>query len=45
VVFDRGGKDLMLLQPVGTPETVTLNFYSDEVLLLSINTEFAASFD
>ena len=45
VVFERGGKHLMLMQPVGTPETVTLNFYSDEVLLLSINTEFAASFD
>lgn len=45
VVFERGGKHLMLMQPVGTPETVTLNFYSDEVLLLSVRTEFAASFD
>lgn len=45
VVFERGGKHLMLMQPVGTPGTVTLNFYSDEVLLLSVRTEFAASFD
>ncbi len=45
VVFERGGKHLMLMQPVGTPETVTLNFYSDEVLLLSVSTVFAASFD
>ncbi len=45
VVFERGGKHLMLMQPVGTPETVTLNFYSDEVLLLSVSTEFAASVD
>jgi copper(I)-binding protein len=45
VVFERGGKHLMLMQPVGTPETVTLNFYSDDVLLLSVSTEFAASFD
>ncbi len=45
VVFERGGKHLMLMQPVGTPETVTLNFYSDDALLLSVSTEFAASFD
>jgi len=45
VVFERGGKHLMLMQPVGTPETVTLNFYSDDVLLLSVSAEFTASFD
>jgi len=45
VVFERGGKHLMLMQPVGTPENVTLNFYADEVLLLSVSTEFVASFD
>lgn len=45
VVFERGGKHLMLMQPVGTPETVTLNFYSDDLLLLSVRTEFSASFD
>ena len=45
VVFERGGKHLMLMQPVGTPETVTLNFYSDDLLLLSVRTEFVASFD
>ncbi len=45
VVFERGGKHLMLMQPVGTPETVTLNFYSGDVLLLSVSTEFTASLD
>ena len=44
-VFERGGKHLMLMRPVGAPESVTLNFYSGEVLILSINTEFAASFE
>ena len=45
VVFERGGKHLMLMKPVGTPRTVTLNFYSDDVLLLSVNTEFAGTMD
>jgi copper(I)-binding protein len=44
VAFERGGKHLMLMQPVGTPATITLNFYSDEVLLFSVSTEFTASF-
>jgi hypothetical protein len=44
VTFERGGKHLMLMQPVGTPATITLNFYSDEVLLFSVSTEFTASF-
>ena len=44
-VLERGGKHLMLMQPVGTPDTVTLNFYSGDVLLLSVSTEFAASFE
>jgi copper(I)-binding protein len=45
VVFERGGKHLMLMKPVGTPGPVTLNFYSDEVLLLSVGTEFTAAMD
>ena len=45
VVFERGGKHLMLMKPVGTPGTITLNFYSDDVLLLSVNTEFAGTMD
>ena len=45
VIFERGGKHLMLMQPNGTPDTITLNFYSDEVLLLSVSTEFTAAMD
>ena len=45
VVFERGGKHLMLMQPIGTPDTITLNFYSDDVLLLSVSTEFTAAMD
>jgi hypothetical protein len=45
VVFERGGRHLMLMRPVGTPETVTLNFYSGDVLLLSVSTAFTAAMD
>lgn len=45
VVFERGGKHLMLMRPIGAPDTITLNFYSDEVLLLSVNAEFTAAMD
>lgn len=45
VVLERGGKHLMLMKPVGTPGPVTLNFYSGEVLLLSVGTEFTAAMD
>jgi copper(I)-binding protein len=44
-VFERGGKHLMLIEPVGTPGQITLNFYSDDVLLLSVGTEFTAAMD
>jgi copper(I)-binding protein len=37
--FKRGGKHLMLMRPVGTPESVTLNFHSDDLLLLSVSAE------
>lgn len=45
VVFERGGKHLMLMRPIGTPDTVTLNFYSDEILLLSVSAEFTTAVD
>ena len=45
VVFERGGKHLMLMKPVGAPGTITLNFYSDDLLLLSVNAEFAGTMD
>lgn len=37
--FERGGKHLMLMRPVGTPESVTLNFHSNDLLLLSVSAE------
>ena len=45
VVFERGGKHLMLMKPLNTDGPITLNFYSDEVLLLSVSTEFTATMD
>ena len=44
-IFERGGKHLMLMRPIGSPDTVTLNFYSDEVLLLSVSAEFTTTMD
>lgn len=37
VKFERGGLHLMLMRPSGN-QNVTLNFYQDEVLLLSLTT-------
>lgn len=45
IVFERGGKHLMLMQPVSEPGTITLNFYSADVLLLSVSTEFTAAME
>jgi len=45
LTFERGGRHLMLMQPVGTPGTITLNFYSDDVLLLTVSAEFTATMD
>lgn len=45
VTFERGGRHLMLMDPAGTPETITLNFYSDDVLLLTVSAEFTATMD
>jgi copper(I)-binding protein len=36
VLFERGGKHLMLMQPVSDLDEVTLQFYSDDTLLLSV---------
>ena len=43
VTFERGGKHLMLMRPDGVPDAVTLNFYADDVLLLSVSTEFTTA--
>ena len=45
VVFERGGKHLMLMQPAGEPRTITLNFYSGDVLLLSVSAEFKSAME
>ena len=45
VVFERGGKHLMLMQPDGEPQAITLNFYSGDVLLLSVSAEFTAAME
>lgn len=45
VTFKRGGKHLMLMRPVGTPESVTLNFHSDDLLLLSVSAELTTMAD
>ena len=43
VTFERGGKHLMLMRPIGAPREVTLNLYSDDLLLISVTTEFRAA--
>ena len=45
VVFERGGRHLMLMQPAGEPRTITLNFYSGDVLLLSVSAEFKSAME
>jgi copper(I)-binding protein len=45
VVLERGGKHLMLMQPVGEPRTITLNFYSGDVLLLNVSAEFRSAME
>jgi copper(I)-binding protein len=36
VSLQPGGKHLMLMRPIGTPENISLSFYDDETLLLSV---------
>lgn len=37
VTLERGGKHLMLMRPTAALETVSLNFYSGDTLLLEVN--------
>jgi len=37
ISLERGGKHLMLMRPTGALQTVSLNFYSGDTLLLNIN--------
>lgn len=39
VRLERGGRHLMLMQPVDDPQTVTLHLYSDDALLLSVHAD------
>lgn len=39
--LERGGKHLMLMQPADELDIVTLNFYADETLLISVETGIA----
>lgn len=39
--LQRGGKHLMLMQPSGTGNEVTLNIWSDDTLLLTVTTRIA----
>jgi copper(I)-binding protein len=45
VSFERGGRHLMLMRPPEPPVTVTLYFYSEDLLLLSVSTEFTSMTD
>jgi len=42
VSLARGGRHLMLMRPVGTPDIITLNFYSQDQLLLTVTAQFTA---
>lgn len=41
VIFERGGKHLMLMRPVAETDSVTLNFFSDGLLLVTVEAERA----
>lgn len=41
VNFRPGGKHLMLMRPTGGADSVTLEFYANDVLLLSVSATFA----
>ena len=45
VTFERGGKHLMLMRPLDSPHTVTLNFHAENLLLLSVSAQFTAITD
>lgn len=37
IAFERGARHLMLMEPTGSGSDVTLQFYSNDVLTLSVN--------
>lgn len=37
VVFEPGGKHLMLMRPVGEFDTVSLDFFADKAVVLTVN--------
>ena len=39
LVLERGGKHLMLMRPKGDVDIVTLNFHSDDLLIMSVSAE------
>ena len=39
VRLEPGGKHLMLMQPIGSPKSVSLNLYSNDTLLLSVQAD------
>ena len=39
VVLERGGKHLMLMDPIGNANTVSLQFFDNDSLLLTVNAE------
>lgn len=45
VTFERGSKHLMLMRPLNSADTVTLNFHSENLLLLSVSAQFTAMTD
>lgn len=36
ISLQPGGKHLMLMRPIGSPQSISLSFYDDEALLLSV---------
>lgn len=38
VVLERGGKHLMLMRPIDSPDAVTLDLYSGDALVVSVET-------
>lgn len=40
LTLQRGGKHLMLMRPTGATETVSLQFFENESLVLSVDTAF-----
>jgi len=36
ISLQPGGKHLMLMRPIGAPEDISLSFYDDETLLISV---------